>query len=60
VEKSTFAEPPREAGRQCVARDANEAIERSNITSPLHEARRALRCECGDAACLVSLSWSQR
>ena len=47
--RATFARPPREAEHQCIARDANEAIERSHIAPPLREARRTLRCECGDA-----------
>ena len=44
---------PHEAAQQCVVREANEAIERGNAAQP--GTRRALRCECGDPACLAAL-----
>jgi hypothetical protein len=41
-----------EAAQQCVARDANEAVERIN-TAHAASPRVALHCECGDPTCLV-------
>ena len=54
--KPGVAQAPREAERQCVVREANEA------SSIVHEAlaagaeRLALRCECGDAGCVACVS----
>jgi hypothetical protein len=43
-----------EASQQCAVREANELAERANMTQSCAP-RTALRCECGDAACLAAL-----
>jgi hypothetical protein len=45
-----------EAEQQCLVRDANEAAEHLNVTLITGAARVALRCECGDPACLARVS----
>jgi hypothetical protein len=50
------ARAPQEAEQQCLIRDANEAVERSNVTLARGAARVALRCECGDPACQAHVS----
>jgi hypothetical protein len=50
------ARAPQEAEQQCLMRDANEAVERSNVTLARGAARVALRCECGDPACQSRVS----
>ena len=47
---------PREAELQCIARDENEAVERSNGALEAGAARAPLRCECGDPACNARLA----
>ncbi|MDX6597158.1 MAG: hypothetical protein QOE87_1045 [Gaiellales bacterium] len=42
---------PRGAEVQCLVRDENEVLERANGTLARGRARKALRCECGDASC---------
>lgn len=46
----------REAKQQCCVRDANEAIALLNVALATGPARLALRCECGDSACLACVS----
>jgi hypothetical protein len=46
----------REGDQQCLIRDANEAIERTNVKLTVDAARLELRCECGDPACLARIS----
>ena len=46
----------REAEQQCLVRDANEAAELLNVALTMEPKRRALRCECGDGACLARVS----
>jgi hypothetical protein len=41
----------RDAELQCAVRDANELVERANVTRPAGATRRAMRCECGDPRC---------
>jgi hypothetical protein len=55
VNGSIFA-PSRDASRQCSARDANEATERSNAALEANGPRSALRCECGDASCVAHVT----
>jgi hypothetical protein len=45
-----------EAEQQCLVRDANEAAEHLNAALVTGAARIALRCECGDPACLARVS----
>jgi hypothetical protein len=45
-----------EAEQQCLVRDANEAAEHLNVALITGAARDALRCECGDPACLARVS----
>jgi hypothetical protein len=45
-----------ETERQCEVRDANEAISRLHAGLAAGLERLALRCECGDAACLACVS----
>ena len=45
----------READRQSVVREANEAIERANVALPAGADRLPLRCECGDPACVARI-----
>jgi hypothetical protein len=47
---------PVETRRQCLVRDANEAIETANDALPLGTAWRAMRCECGDPSCRAGVS----
>jgi hypothetical protein len=47
---------PQETAQQCLVRDANEATERSNVALGAGGVRAALRCECGDEACLAPVS----
>jgi hypothetical protein len=47
---------PQEAEQQCLIRDANEAVERSNAALTEGIARLALRCECGDPVCQEHVS----
>jgi hypothetical protein len=42
---------PRDAEQQCLARDANEAVELVNVALTHGAPRGSLRCECGDPAC---------
>ena len=42
---------PGEAEQQCVARDANEAVELLNVELTVGMSRAPLRCECGASAC---------
>ena len=46
----------REAEQQCLVRDANEAAEHLNVALITGATRVALRCECGDPACLARVS----
>jgi len=46
----------REAEQQCLVRDANEAAEHLNVALITGATRVALRCECGDPACLAPVS----
>ena len=50
------ARAPQEAEQQCLVREANEAAERLNVALTASAARAALRCECGDEACLAPVS----
>jgi hypothetical protein len=56
VQGQIGARAPREAEQQCVVRDANEAAERLNVALAADAVRAALRCECGDEACLAPVS----
>ena len=47
---------PQEAEQQCLVREANEAAERLNVVLAIDAVRTALRCECGDEACLAPVS----
>ena len=47
---------PREAEMQCIAREENEAAERSNGALAIGAERKALQCECGDPGCDVRLA----
>ena len=46
----------READRQSLVRDANEAVERANVALPAGADRLPLRCECGDPSCLARIA----
>ena len=46
----------REAEQQCLVRDANETAELLNVALITGAERVALRCECGDPACLARVS----
>lgn len=46
----------RDAEQQCLVREANEATELLNGAVATGAARLALRCECGDPACLARVS----
>jgi hypothetical protein len=46
----------REAEQQCLVRDANETAEHLNVRLITGAERAALRCECGDPACLARVS----
>ena len=56
VQGQIGARAPREAEQQCLVREANEAAERLNAALTASAARAALRCECGDEACLAPVS----
>jgi hypothetical protein len=56
VQGQIGARAPQEAAQQCLVRDANEAAERSNVALTAGVMRAALRCECGDVACLAPVS----
>jgi hypothetical protein len=56
VQGQIGARAPREAEQQCLVRDANEAAERLNLALAADAVRAALRCECGDEACLAPVS----
>jgi hypothetical protein len=45
----------REGDQQCLIRDANEAIERLNVSLASDLERLGLRCECGDPECLEGI-----
>jgi hypothetical protein len=47
---------PVETRRQCLVRDANEAIETTNDALPLGTHRQPMRCECGDPSCRADVS----
>jgi hypothetical protein len=47
---------PVETRRQCLVRDANEAIETANDALPLGTLLQAMRCECGDPSCRAGVS----
>lgn len=42
----------REGDQQCLIREANESIARLSVKLARDASRLALRCECGDLACL--------
>jgi hypothetical protein len=45
-----------EVEQQCLVRDANEVAEHLNAALIMGAPRIALRCECGDPACLARVS----
>jgi hypothetical protein len=47
---------PVETRRQCLVRDANEAIESANDALPLGTLLQPMRCECGDPHCRAGVS----
>lgn len=47
---------PVETRRQCLVRDANEAIETANDALPLGTLLQPMRCECGDPSCRAVVS----
>ena len=47
---------PVETRRQCLVRDANEAIETANDALPLGTLLQPMRCECGDPSCRADVS----
>jgi MFS family permease len=56
IPRPNFSPAPRGAEQRCLIRDANEAIEVSNVALEEGAARLAVRCECGDPACLACAS----
>jgi hypothetical protein len=56
VQGQIGARAPQEAEQQCLVRESNEAAERLNVALAIDVARAALRCECGDEACLAPVS----
>jgi hypothetical protein len=56
VQGQIGARAPGEAVQQCLVRDANETAERLNAALAAGVARAALRCECGDMACLAPVA----
>ena len=47
---------PRGVAAQCQAREANEALERRNVTAKAGVVRVALHCECGDPLCRATVA----
>jgi hypothetical protein len=47
---------PREVLQQCLIRDSNELVERSNAARTSGAEEMELRCECGDPSCRASLA----
>ena len=56
IPRPMISRVPREAEQQCLIRDANEATEVLNVALVEGGVRLALRCECGDPACLARVS----